>query len=446
MKASATTSVLLGLLSRSAVATEPVKAQAEIPVGDVTFRVSRFTDGRSTPYRIYFWDKHITGSSYRFGQDGHLEYFKAGDEVYYDRTEKDNGLLTYSHKGAKDSGRSHEDKMPMMDQGVFTCDDCVADLAAVCEAGLPAFCDNVDETRLGQAGAYSVGVLCHSAGALCSTLQDGCDAICINELEQAPTCSNGFVGFEASNGACCDAGCGRCGGTGCSTFGQELGLDNHDCCASEIVDFGKPCSEAGKAPCFIEDDGSDDTVSSDDDTTSTCDNDFMGIEASNGACCAAGCGRCGGVGCSTFGKELGLDKHDCCATEIVDFGKPCSETGHAPCFVDSDDDLRGVIMGSSDDDTRAMCVRSSLTAEDLEGLDVYDFDMYVEPACMTPEHLPNGCNFMGLGQGCRGCYETCEGALYYIKMHKEEINLKGEDVIINFCPDSGVRSIDDCRE
>lgn len=83
-------------------------------------------------------------------------------------------------------------------------------------------------------------------------------------------------------------------------------------------------------------------------------------------------------------------------------------------------------MDSDDDGSmNAECNRSSLTAADLEGLDVYDLDMYIEPACMeTTEHLPNGCNFMGLGQGCRGCYETCEGALYYIKMNKNEIDEK----------------------
>lgn len=93
------------------------------------------------------------------------------------------------------------------------------------------------------------------------------------------------------------------------------------------------------------------------------------------------------------------------------------------------DDLREVVMG-----TRrlmgagwrdAECRRASLTAEDLESLDVFDFDMYIDPGCMeTIEHRPNGCNFMGLGQGCRGCYETCEGALYYVKMHKTKIRKK----------------------
>ena len=105
-----------------------------------------------------------------------------------------------------------------------------------------------------------------------------------------------------------------------------------------------------------------------------------------------------------------------------------------------DDDLRGVIMDSGDDSVEAECVRASLTAADLEGLDVYDFDMYVESACLTPEYLPNGCNFMGLGQACRGCYETCEGALYYIKMHQDEIALKVGKGVFRSCISTYVHS------
>lgn len=80
---------------------------------------------------------------------------------------------------------------------------------------------------------------------------------------------------------------------------------------------------------------------------------------------------------------------------------------------------------STDEESmEAECNRSSLTAADLESLDVYDFDMYIESGCLQTTNLPNGCNFMGLGQGCRGCYSTCEGALYYIKMNESEIEEK----------------------
>lgn len=46
-------------------------------------------------------------------------------------------------------------------------------------------------------------------------------------------CSNGLFGVESSNGlVCCDAGCGTCGGVGCSKFGAP-DLDAFDCCVTE---------------------------------------------------------------------------------------------------------------------------------------------------------------------------------------------------------------------
>ena len=54
-----------------------------------------------------------------------------------------------------------------------------------------------------------------------------------------------------------------------------------------------------------------------------------GIESSDGrACCLAACGQCGGTGCSTVGAAS-----DCCVTDIVEEGEPCSETGAAPCYI-----------------------------------------------------------------------------------------------------------------
>ena len=42
----------------------------------------------------------------------------------------------------------------------------------------------------------------------------------------------------------------------------------------------------------------------------------------------AECGQCGGAGCSAVGLAS-----DCCVTEIVEEGKPCSETNEAPCYI-----------------------------------------------------------------------------------------------------------------
>lgn len=204
MKAFTTASFLLGLLSAFSTSSAltpypgPVKAQAEYTTQEgVTFRASRFNDGRSTPYRIYFWDEHLTGSSYRFSPEGHVVYFKAGDEVYYDRMEKNDGSLAFKRKEAKDAG-GRDGNMPM-DQGLFDCDGCTADLAAVCDYGLPSFCANVDEYHLSHEGAYSVGILCRNYQELCFALQEACDTICVAELEQSESTRRETVPFLSSN-------------------------------------------------------------------------------------------------------------------------------------------------------------------------------------------------------------------------------------------------------
>eukprot|EP00903_Cladosiphon_okamuranus_P006095 g6005.t1 len=62
------------------------------------------------------------------------------------------------------------------------------------------------------------------------------------------TCSNGVRGIEA-NGACCVFECGQCGGSGCSTVGESLGLGAADCCDSVVLQDNEPC---GEAPCALE--------------------------------------------------------------------------------------------------------------------------------------------------------------------------------------------------
>ncbi|CAM9476653.1 unnamed protein product [Ectocarpus sp. 12 AP-2014] len=182
--------------------------------------------------------------------------------------------------------------------------------------------------------------------------------------DSAPTsdmerCSNGVYGIESSNGlACCALTCGSCGGVGCS--GRPGG--SYDCCESEIVEEGEACAATGASPCYIDGDeildpvvpsispvvpketdmpsGFDggsysysyDFVSWDgdsmDDQFMLCTNGVPGVESAGGeVCCPADCGQCGGVGCGEFGE-------DCCITEIMDYGYPCSETGTAPCYLD----------------------------------------------------------------------------------------------------------------
>lgn len=69
--------------------------------------------------------------------------------------------------------------------------------------------------------------------------------------------------------------------------------------------------------------------------------------------------------------------------------------------------------------SRCIAVGQGCSKDELSGaaqgqLDIYDNDLYLEPNCVngyTP--LPLHCNYMGLGQECRGCFMTCDGAKKY---------------------------------
>lgn len=70
----------------------------------------------------------------------------------------------------------------------------------------------------------------------------------------------------------------------------------------------------------------------------------------------------------------------------------------------------------------AECSLSALSDAALEQLSIYDKDLYLERDCVngaTP--LPVHCNYMGLGQECRGCFLTCDGATKYMGDFSEEI-------------------------
>ncbi|CAM9421898.1 unnamed protein product [Ectocarpus sp. 8 AP-2014] len=61
-----------------------------------------------------------------------------------------------------------------------------------------------------------------------------------------------------------------------------------------------------------------------------CTNGVPGVESTMGeVCCPASCGHCGGVGCDDRGAA-----DECCTTQIMDYGQPCSVTGTAPCYLD----------------------------------------------------------------------------------------------------------------
>ena len=68
------------------------------------------------------------------------------------------------------------------------------------------------------------------------------------------TCSNGFPDIEVQ-GVCCASVCLQCGGSGCGSQAQRVGLFASDCCVGRITSAGELCSDTRIAPCIIDIDG-----------------------------------------------------------------------------------------------------------------------------------------------------------------------------------------------
>ncbi|CAN0227801.1 unnamed protein product [Scytosiphon promiscuus] len=66
---------------------------------------------------------------------------------------------------------------------------------------------------------------------------------------------------------------------------------------------------------------------------STCSGGIPGVQSTSlDVCCTEACGTCGGPGC-TPANTSSLTAGDCCATEIVEAGVYCSDSGAAPCIL-----------------------------------------------------------------------------------------------------------------
>lgn len=79
---------------------------------------------------------------------------------------------------------------------------------------------------------------------------------------------------------------------------------------------------------------------------------------------------------------------------------------------------------TTDGQTEAECSKAAMSDAAVEQLDMYDKDLYLEADCVNGVvPLPVHCNYMGLGQECRGCFLTCDGATRYQEDFAAEIDV-----------------------
>lgn len=208
MKTSPVICLFLGLWSFGSFRTEALQITVKEPRSGTTFKVSKLDDVRNTPYRVYFWDDTLRGSSYRFDEAGDLAYLRVDREVYYDIEKNDGAAEGYNASfGKKDvggrrmlvgEGGAEEDGYAHLSQDAETdgaqagrrrrlddCTDCEVAWNAVCDTGLPVVCGMVGHPSLGDAGASSLGKMCSGFGSLCSSLSadSACGGLCLDGTE-----------------------------------------------------------------------------------------------------------------------------------------------------------------------------------------------------------------------------------------------------------------------
>lgn len=196
MHASTSIALLLWLAAGLTTAVQDPRQQLVVREGGFTFKLSASDDDRSTPYRVFFWDESLAGSSYRFTTDGRLTYFKAGREIYYDRVETDDGSFRFRGTKARGAGGSlavdkEEDglRAEKADETAvathFKCMQCTDTVEAICDVGLPGLCDTMDRSTLGRDGASSVQIMCANFQAACRSARHQCGDVC-SEGEKRP--------------------------------------------------------------------------------------------------------------------------------------------------------------------------------------------------------------------------------------------------------------------
>lgn len=196
----AATAFLLGLLAGTVVVTDAGWDQIQIDDDGITFKVRRYDDGRTTPYRLIFSDGDT--SLYRIRYDGRVTYFKAGSEKYnvkYRRNgnirkviRKDNGARTLladdlsedfvETEGRLDEGISAEGASPTEHRHLtYACEDCEEAWDVVCGPALSYICELVGNEIFGTVGSQSIDTACDQFGSLCGSLSAGeaCDGECV---------------------------------------------------------------------------------------------------------------------------------------------------------------------------------------------------------------------------------------------------------------------------
>lgn len=186
---------LLGLFASTVTLTLANFDQVSIRTDGVIFRVRRYTNQPTQPYRLVV--KSSGTSTFFIELDGRLSTLNAGTEQYrvvYDtngdilelrRTDSEGRMLLANYPHGDTSERRELSAEGVPAEAVssdghrrldYACDDCEEAWDIVCSLALTYICELDGNDILGTNGAQAVGIACGDFGSLCNSLS--ADAVC----------------------------------------------------------------------------------------------------------------------------------------------------------------------------------------------------------------------------------------------------------------------------
>lgn len=205
----------LGVLLVDTFAVQAARDRMTVEEGGVSFKVDRYDDGRSRPYRVIFTQDGVR-SRYRFNTDGYVMNIKTGSETYKVLYRSDGDLkrvdLTSSGRRTLDeevreaSAVVEQDNLFESDRRrrLYACGHCAEAWDAICNGGVLSVCALVGYgTPLSAVAEASIETMCGTFGEACLRL-DACDA-CAGQCEGGDDecgdpCGTGAI--RADDGAC----------------------------------------------------------------------------------------------------------------------------------------------------------------------------------------------------------------------------------------------------
>lgn len=228
MKTRPTIAAFLGASSMfDLFAAEAARDRITVEAGGVSFKIDRYDDGRSKPYRVIFTEDGVR-SAYKFNIDGFVTNIKTGSEEYKVLYRSNGDLkrvdLTSSRRRRLDLAEEveeedHEEEESTEVEGsnlrstrgrrLYSCDHCAEAWDAICDEGVRSVCALVGYgSPLSAVAQASIDIMCETFGDACSR-SGACEA-CAGQCEGGDEekcgdpCGTGAIYSDDGGCACPD--------------------------------------------------------------------------------------------------------------------------------------------------------------------------------------------------------------------------------------------------